>query len=128
VHLLTWFGNSYGANGNEGVAGVIRGNFFFAGYVELNYALQNNLSYAYIKKAAGNFIEPTLASTKAALNTVSSLPSGNQSWTGVTLLNSSDPTAYPIASFTYLLVCKELNVVPGMTQTKATHSSTSYGT
>lgn len=112
-------GYSYGAAGNEGVAGIIRGNQFFAGYVELAYALQNSMSYAYIKNPTGNYIEPTLASTKAALNTLSTLPSGDQSWTGVTLLNSSDANAYPIASFTYLVVYKELNVVPGMTQAKA---------
>ena len=112
-------GNSLGSSGNEGVAGTIRGNQFFAGYVELAYALQNSMSYAYIKNPTGNFIEPTLASTKAALNTISSLPAGNASWTSVSLLNSMDPSAYPIASFTYLLVYRELNVLPDMTQTKA---------
>jgi phosphate transport system substrate-binding protein len=112
-------GNAYGAAGNEGVAGSIRGNSYWAGYVELAYALQNSMSYGFIKNPAGYFIEPTLASTKAALNTLSSLPSGDQSWKTVNLLNSADPAAYPIASFTYLLVYKELNVVNGMTQAKA---------
>ena len=50
----------------------------------------------------------------------SGLPTGNQSWTEVNLLNAPEPQAYPIVSFTYLLVYKELNVVPGMTQAKAT--------
>ncbi len=112
-------GNSYGSSGNEGVAGAIRGNSYWAGYVELAYALQNKMTYAKIQNPTGNFIEPTLASTQAALNTIGSLPAGDQSWKGVTLLNSSDPNAYPIASFTYMLVYKELNVVPSMTQAKA---------
>ena len=43
-----------------------------------------------------------------------------QSWTTVSLLNTTDPQAYPIVSFTYLLEYKELNVIPGMTQDKAT--------
>jgi len=50
----------------------------------------------------------------------SGLPAGNQSWTKVSLLNSNDPQAYPIVSFTYLLEYQELNVIPGMSQTKAT--------
>ncbi len=108
-----------GSAGNEGVAGVIRGTSYYAGYVELAYALQNKMSYAFIQNPAGTYIEPSLASTQAALNTIASLPAGDQSWKSVTLLNSSDPAAYPIASFTYLLVYKELNVVPSMTQTKA---------
>ena len=79
------------------------------------------MSYGFIKNPAGNFIEPTIASTKAALNslTSSTLPAGDQSWKTVKLLNSQDPAAYPIASFTYLLVYKELNAVTGMTQAKA---------
>jgi len=112
-------GNSYGSSGNYGVAVAIRGNSHWAGYVELAYALQNSMSYSYIKNPYGKYIEPTLASTKATLNTIGSLPAGDQSWKSITLLNSPDQAAYPIASLTYLLVYKELNVVQGMTQAKA---------
>jgi phosphate transport system substrate-binding protein len=48
------------------------------------------------------------------------LPAGNTSWTSVNILNAPDQQAYPIVSFTYLLSYKELNVIPGMTQAKAT--------
>ena len=48
------------------------------------------------------------------------MPAGDQSWTKVSLINAQEPQAYPIVSFTYLLSYKELNVVPGMTQAKAT--------
>ncbi len=108
-----------GEPGNEGVAGTIRTTPYSTGYVELAYALKNSMAYASIKNKAGNYIEPTLASTQASLNTVGTLPNGDQSWSSVTLLDSSDPQAYPIASFSYLLVYKELNVVPGMTLEKA---------
>jgi phosphate transport system substrate-binding protein len=109
-----------GASGNEGVAGVVKGTTFTAGYVELAYALTNSMSYAYIQNAVGTkFIQPSIASTAAAFNTVTSFPTGDASWKQVTLLNSSDPNAYPIASLTYILVYKELNVVPGMTLDKA---------
>lgn len=108
-----------GQSGNGGVAGYVNTTQYTAGYVELTYALQNSMTYAKIQNKALNFIEPSLLSTAAALNTVSSLPNGDQSWGGVTLLDSSDTNAYPIASFTYLLVYKELNVVRGMTLAKA---------
>jgi ABC-type phosphate transport system substrate-binding protein len=92
------------------------------GYVELAYALQNNMSVASIQNSAGNFIAPTLASTTTAVQSGASqgLPSGDQSWTGVSLINSADPQAYPIVSFTYLIEYKELNIIPGMTLEKAT--------
>ncbi len=108
-----------GQPGNEGVAGTIRQTPHATGYAELSYALKNNMAYAYINNRAGNYVEPTLASTQAALNTVGTLPNGDQSWSSVTLLDSSDPGAYPIASFSYLLLYKELNVVPGMTLERA---------
>lgn len=108
-----------GASGNEGVAGVVKGTTYTAGYVELAYALTNSMSYAYIQNPAGKFIQPSIASTAAAFNTVTSFPTGDASWSGVTLLNTSDPNAYPIASLTYILVYKELNFVQGMTLDKA---------
>lgn len=108
-----------GQSGNGGVAGYVKTTQNTAGYVELTYALQNSMSYASIQNKALNYIEPTLSSTAQALSTATNLPRGDQSWAGVTLLDSSDPNAYPIASFTYLLVYKELNVVRGMTLTKA---------
>lgn len=108
-----------GAAGNLGVAGVVQGTPYTAGYVELNYALSTSMSYANIQNKAGNFVLPSVASTAAALNTIQKLPSGDQSWRNVTLLNSSDANAYPVVSLTYILVYKELYVVQGMTLDKA---------
>lgn len=108
-----------GQSGNGGVAGYITTTQYAAGYVELAYALQNNIAFAKIQNKAGSYIEPSLSSTAAALNTVTYLPSGDQSWSSVSLLDSTDPNAYPIASFSYIVVYKELNVVPGMSLTKA---------
>ena len=93
-----------GANGNTGVASVVQGTQYTIGYVELAYALQNKMTVAAIQNPAGKWI----------------LPAGGGDWSGVNLLNAPDPQAYPIVSFTYLLVYKELNVIPGMTQDKAT--------
>jgi phosphate transport system substrate-binding protein len=56
-----------GANGNEGVASAITSTPYSIAYVELAYALTTNMHYAFIKNTAGNFIEPSLNSTKAAV-------------------------------------------------------------
>lgn len=111
-----------GANGNTGVASVVQGTQYTIGYVELAYALQNNMTVAAIQNPAGNWILPRLDTTQLAVQSGASkgLPAGNADWSGVDILNAPDPQAYPIVSFTYLLVYQELNVIPGMTQAKAT--------
>ena len=80
------------------------------------------MTVASVQNPQGDFISPTLASTNAAVQAGASqgLPSGDQSWTSVSLLNANDPQAYPIVAFTYLLEYKELNTIPGMTADKAT--------
>lgn len=111
-----------GASGNAGVAGIVNGTQFSIGYIELAYANENSMYVAKVKNPSGNFILPTTVSTEVAAASAASqgLPAGDQSWTNVSLLNAQDPQAYPIVSFSYLLVYKELNVISGMTQEKAT--------
>ena len=111
-----------GAPGNEGVANAIKGAPNTIGYVELNYALTSGIPYGFVKNAAGNFIEPSLNSTDADVNNAvaaKSLPAGDQSWSKVTLLNAPGPNSYPVASFTYLLLPKDLSTNPNIDQAKA---------
>lgn len=118
-----------GASGNEGVSNTILSTPNSIGYVELTYALTTGMDYASLMNSAGNFVEPTVASTQAAAqnaiimngtgtgtNTTTttsgsaiSLPSGDQSWTHVSLLDAPGADSYPIASFSYLLLYKELS-------------------
>ena len=111
-----------GASGNAGVSGVVKGTQYSIGYVELAYANENSMHVAKVQNPAGNFILPTTVSTEVAAASATSqgLPAGDASWTNVSLLNAQDPNAYPIVSFSYLMVYKELNVISGMTQEKAT--------
>jgi ABC-type phosphate transport system substrate-binding protein len=111
-----------GAQGNSAVAATIAQTQYSIGYVELAYALQNNMTVAAIQNPAGNWIQPSLESTQLAVQSGASsgLPTGEESWTDVNLLNAPDANAYPIVSFTYLLSYKELNEIPGMTLDKAT--------
>jgi phosphate transport system permease protein/phosphate transport system substrate-binding protein len=109
-----------GAPGNEGVANAIKGTPNTIGYIELSYALTTNTPFAFIQNKEGNFVEPSLASTKAAVQSyVTTLPKGDGVWTDVTLVNAAGADSYPIASFSYLLLYKELSTDPNMNQGKA---------
>jgi phosphate transport system substrate-binding protein len=90
-----------GGKGNEGVAGLVKQLPGSIGYVELIYALQNNLPYGSIRNKAGRYIEPSLASTTAACAVA--IPDD----TRVSLTDTSAPDGYPIATFTWLLVYRE---------------------
>jgi phosphate ABC transporter phosphate-binding protein len=111
-----------GSTGNTGVASSVNSTSGSIGYVELAYTIENNMPVAAVQNPSGNYILPTLASTTAAAQAGASvgLPAGDASWTKVNLLNTNAADAYPIVSFTYIIVYKDLSVVPGMTQEKAT--------
>lgn len=97
-----------GGKGNEGVAGLLGQNPYTIGYIELAYAKLQNITYASIKNRAGNYIEPTLETiANAAAGTVPNLPSGDASWSSVSIVDASGDNSYPISSFTYLLVYKD---------------------
>ena len=119
---VAWPANEIGSQGNTGVAEVVQGTKYMIGYVELAYALSNSMTVAAIQNPSGNWILPSLSSIQDAVQSVASngLPAGDQSWASVSLLNAPEAQAYPIVSFTYLMVYQELNVVPGMTQATAT--------
>jgi phosphate transport system substrate-binding protein len=91
-----------GAKGNEGVTGQTKTMPGSIGYVESAYAKQNKLPVAHIKNKAGAFIEPSTAATTAAAQGVA-LPDSLY----VSLVNPDDPAAYPIASYTYILVYED---------------------
>jgi phosphate transport system substrate-binding protein len=109
------------APGNEGVANGISGSENTIGYVELAYANTTGMPFANIQNQDGNFVEPSIESTEAAVTAAAgTLPSGDASWNNVTLVNAPGPDSYPISSFSYLLLYKELADNPSMTQEKAT--------
>jgi phosphate transport system substrate-binding protein len=110
-----------GSSGNTGVASTVQGNPYSIGYVELAYVLQNGMTVAAVQNPTGNYIQPSLESTQLAVQSGASsgLPAGSASWSSVSLLNAPDANAYPIVSFTYLIVYKELNVLSDMNQAKA---------
>jgi phosphate transport system substrate-binding protein len=90
-----------GGKGNEGVTQQVKQVEGAIGYVELIYALSNKLGYGEIKNSAGNFVAPSLASVTAAAASAR-LPKDTDFRVSIT--NPPGADAYPIASFTWLLV------------------------
>jgi phosphate transport system substrate-binding protein len=91
-----------GAKGNAGVAAAVKQQQGAVGYVEEAYALQNNFTTASVKNQTGKYVAPTLASTTAAGVGVK-IPKD----LGISIINSPNPTAYPIASQTFVIVYKD---------------------
>jgi phosphate ABC transporter phosphate-binding protein len=88
-----------GAEGNNGVAGLVGRTPNSIGYVELIYAIQHELNYAAVENPAGTFIKADLASIAAAASVAASEPGSRLS-----ILNAPSRDAYPISTFTFLLV------------------------
>lgn len=89
-----------GGKGNEGVAGSIRQLPGSIGYVELIYAVQNNISYGSVKNAAGNFVKASLEGVTAAAAAAPKMPADFR----VSITNAPGKESYPISSFTWLLI------------------------
>jgi len=89
-----------GGKGNEGVAGMIRQMPGAIGYIELIYAVQNNIPYGVVRNAAGNFVKASLESVTAAAASVLNMPADFR----VSITNAPGKDAYPISSFTWLLI------------------------
>lgn len=92
-----------GAKGNPGVAGTISQTIGAIGYVASEYAMAQNIPVAAIKNKSGNFIKPSIESVSLAAN--QKLPAD----TRTSIVNTSDPNGYPIATFTWLIIYKEQN-------------------
>ena len=89
-----------GGKGNEGVAGMIRQMQGGIGYIELIYAVQNNITYGSVRNAAGSFVKATLESVTAAAASAKNMPPDFR----VSITNAPGKDAYPISSFTWLLI------------------------
>jgi phosphate transport system substrate-binding protein len=98
---LSW-PTGVGGKGNDGVAGLVRQMPGAIGYVELIYALQNKISFGSVKNAAGNFITASIQGVTEAAASVKNMPADYR----VSITNAPGANAYPISSFTYLLIPK----------------------
>ena len=93
-----------GGKGNEGVAGLVRQTPGAIGYVELIYALENDLPYGAVRNKAGRFVTPSLQSVSKAAGI--NIPED----TRVLLVDTEAVDGYPIAGFTWILVYQDLSL------------------
>lgn len=94
-----------GGKGNEGVTGLVKQTPNSIGYIELIYAVQNNIPYGKVQNAAGNFVKADLAGvTAAATADAKNIPADFR----VSITNPPGPKVYPIASFTWLLISEQI--------------------
>jgi phosphate transport system substrate-binding protein len=90
-----------GGQGNEGVSGLVKQTPDAIGYVELIYAIQNKMPYGRVRNNSGAFIKADLASvTAAASGAAQNMPADFR----VSITDAPGKTAYPISSFTWLLI------------------------
>jgi phosphate transport system substrate-binding protein len=89
-----------GGKGNEGVAGMIRQMQGGIGYIELIYAVQNKIDYGSVKNTSGAFVKASLDSVTAAAASATKMPADFR----VSITNAPGKDAYPISSFTWLLI------------------------
>jgi phosphate transport system substrate-binding protein len=95
-----------GQKGNEGVAGMVRSTPYTFGYVELIYALENHMPFGLVRNAAGKYVKAsTEGVTAAAAGTAKSMPADYR----VSITNAPGASAYPISSFTWLLIPQHWN-------------------
>lgn len=95
-------GNNEGAQGSNGLSAAVGQTQGAIGYVDLAYAIGNNLSYARVQNKSGRFIAPSTASASAAASSfLRSMPPDRQQ----VIVNSSAATAYPIAGYSYIFMC-----------------------
>ncbi len=89
-----------GGKGNDGVSGLVKQTPNSLGYIELVYAVQNNIAYGKVQNAAGKFVKADLASVTAAAASSKDMPDDFR----VSITNAPGPAAYPVSSFTWLLI------------------------
>jgi len=94
-----------GGKGNEGVSGLVKQTPDSIGYVELIYALQTGIPFGDVQNASGKFLKASLEGvTAAAAGAAKSMPDDFR----VSITDAPGPTAYPISSFTWLLIPQQI--------------------
>jgi len=106
-----------GGKGNPGVAGAVKNTNGAIGYVDLIYAIQNNLGVGAVQNAAGNWIVPSIQTVLWAAQNATGTP--NPADLRLHIVNAQGPQSYPIATYTYLLVYRDMSANPNTDLAKA---------
>ncbi len=94
-----------GGKGNEGVSGLVKQTPNSIGYIELIYAVQNNIPYGKVQNADGKFVKADLAGVTAAAGSLKDMPDDFR----VSITNAPGAKSYPISSFTWLLIPAQIS-------------------
>ena len=100
---VSWPGG-LGGKGNSGVGGVLSSTNGAIAYIAIAYVLENHFDYGLVQNAAGKYPTPGVPSISAAADSLTSVPSGGTQGISLTDPPASAPNAYPISTFTYVLV------------------------
>ena len=103
---VSWAAGTLGGKGNEGVATQVKQAVGAVGYVELAYAVQNRMPVALIANATGTFVAPTTESITAAAGSIADTLPATSDYR-LSIVNARAPQAYPIASFTWILLYQQ---------------------
>jgi phosphate ABC transporter phosphate-binding protein len=118
---VTWpvdkLATGVGAKGNAGVAGSVFNTPGAIGYVDVIYAVGQHLGVGAVKNAAGNFISPTIDTIRNAAAAATGTPDPND--LRMHIVNAQGDQSYPIATYTYILIYKDMSVNPGTSLAKA---------
>jgi phosphate transport system substrate-binding protein len=118
---VTWpvdkLGTGVGGKGNPGVAGAVANTPGAIGYVDVIYAVSNNLGVGAVQNAAGNWIVPNIQTILWAAANATGTP--NPADLRLHIVNAAGPQSYPIATYTYTLIYKDMSTQPSMTLDKA---------
>jgi len=106
-----------GAKGNAGVAGTVANTPGSIGYVDVIYAAGKSLGIGAVKNAAGNFVVPNLQTIANAAASATGTPDPKD--LRLHIVNAAGDQSYPIATYTYILLYKEMSNQPSMTKSKA---------
>ena len=118
---VTWpvdkLATGVGGKGNPGVAGAVANTPGAIGYVDVIYAVSNHLGIGAVQNAAGNWVAPTLQTILWAAANATGTP--NPADLRLHIVNAAGAQSYPIATYTYMLVYKDMSTQPSMTLDKA---------
>ncbi len=120
---IAWPSSAVATPKNAGVAASIKSTPYSIGYVELNYAIQNNFTYAAVKNAAGVYEVPTAASVLA-----DAAQKANITPTSFSIVNGPGAASYPIAGYSWvILLQKQTNQTTGAATVQALDWTTQTG-
>jgi len=118
---INWPAGEVGSKGNSGVTATVKTTVDAIGYVDINYALTNSVSFGAVQNPSGNYVVANLTNIASAVkDATATFPSPSGDWYNFTVENSPGAHDYPIATFTYLFVYSDLGVAySGYTMDKA---------